>query len=196
MSRLDKRCTSLERDSIGILGIRREETDPDDNKAHSQHHISCYAVDRVIQQCIPAFLRKHPGTNKEHWSDAEPGNPSQPESTPEDMPEDPGPQACGLCIDGSSHKQFYRVNEITLITCDIHPTPWPCNRTCPIDSQHRMDVVMTRYPAPQLDHRLVVPAHFHRTRGKHRNPVHFGAETCEHRTRATDVDERTVGSGE
>src|ERR1700704_1673792 len=107
MSRLDKRRTSLERDSIGILGIRREETDPDDNKAHSQHHISCYAVYRVIQQCIPAFLGEHPRTNKKHRSDAEPGDPSQPESTPENVPEDPGPQARGLRIDGSSHKQFY-----------------------------------------------------------------------------------------
>src|SRR6476620_7015519 len=103
MSRLDERRTSLERDSIGILGIRREETDRDDNKAHSQHHISCYAVDRVIHQCIPAFLREHPGTNEKHWSDTEPGDPSQPESTPKDVPEDPGPQSCGLRIDGSPH---------------------------------------------------------------------------------------------
>src|SRR4029079_12061824 len=104
MSRLDERRTSLERNGVRILGIRREETDRDDNEAHSQHHISRHTVNGVIQHRIPAFLRKNPGTNKEHWSDAEPGDPSETESTPEGTPEDPSRQTCSLRIDGSTNQ--------------------------------------------------------------------------------------------
>src|SRR6266850_3666537 len=108
------------------------------------------------------------------------------------MPEESGPQAYGLRIDGPSHQQFHRVRKIFIIASYSHVGTRPGNRAGPIDGQHRVDVVTTRYPAPHLDHVLVVPTELHRARGEHRYSVHFTAETREHRTRAAYVYELTI----
>src|SRR4249920_2386579 len=109
------------------------------------------------------------------------------------MPEESSPQAYGLRIDGPSHQQLHRVREIFIIASYSHVAPRPGNRASTIDCQHRVDVVTTRYPAPHLDHVLVVPTDLHRARGEHRYSVHFRALTREHRTRAAYVYERTIG---
>src|SRR4029077_7856782 len=109
------------------------------------------------------------------------------------MPEESGPKAYGLRIDGPSHQQFHRVRKIFIIASYRHVAPRPGNRASPINGQHRVDVVMPRYPAPHFNHVLVVPTELHRARGEHRRPVHFIAETREHRTRAAYVYERTIG---
>src|SRR6267143_2438794 len=109
------------------------------------------------------------------------------------MPEESGSQAYGLRIDGPSHQQFHRVRKIFIIASYSHIGPRSGNRASPINGQHRVDVVMTRYPAPHLDHILVVPTELQRARGEHRRPVHFRALTCENRTRAAYVYERTIG---